>query len=442
MSSDELQRRLASLPPDKRRLLELRLKREGLSPEGGRRKPEGSPEADPGGALQLPSELAQPDPSAPPAPMEMSLFFFSADGSGGARPGRYQLLLDSARFADRHGFTAVWTPERHFQDFGGLYPNPSLLASALASITERIEIRAGSVVLPLHDPVRLAEEWAVVDNLSGGRAAIACAAGWHPDDFILRPQDYEDRKEVLVRHLEDLRTLWRGDAIERRNGAGETIEVRTLPRPVREELPVWTTSSGNTRTWEQAGELDTHLLSSLGSQPFPDLEEKIRRYRAAREDALGEDGGGGAGGEGKVTLMLHTYLDESLAAAQEATREPLGDYLRSHLQQRDSFLTVEGIDETDLEALIPLAFEHYTRAASLIGTAESVTPLINYLARLGVNEIACLVDFGLEPERVMASLERLAAVVRRHHPTAAEASGARVSDARASGARTPQEGIR
>src|SRR5215217_9633370 len=90
--------------------------------------------------------------------LDFSLFFFSSDGSTN-KPDKYNLLLDCARFADAAGFRAIWTPERHFQEFGGLYPNPSVLAAALAMITKRIQIRAGSVVLPLHNPVRVAEEW-------------------------------------------------------------------------------------------------------------------------------------------------------------------------------------------------------------------------------------------------------------------------------------------
>ena len=74
-----------------------------------------------------------------------SLFYFAsaeADSANG-----YQLLLDGARFADEHGFEAVWTPERHFHAFGGIYPNPSVTSAAVAAITQHVAIRAGSVVL-------------------------------------------------------------------------------------------------------------------------------------------------------------------------------------------------------------------------------------------------------------------------------------------------------
>jgi len=87
------------------------------------------------------------------------------------------MLLESAKFAVDNGFAAVWTPERHFQRFGGLYGSPSVTAAALSVVTKRIAIRAGSVVLPLQNPLRVAEEWAMIDNLSNGRVAIAAASG-------------------------------------------------------------------------------------------------------------------------------------------------------------------------------------------------------------------------------------------------------------------------
>src|SRR5712692_5155882 len=76
-------------------------------------------------------------------PMAFSLLFFSGNGDL-AREGKYRLLLESARFADERGFSAIWTPERHFQAFGALFPNPSVLGAAIAAVSKRIAIRAGS----------------------------------------------------------------------------------------------------------------------------------------------------------------------------------------------------------------------------------------------------------------------------------------------------------
>src|SRR6185369_10108194 len=147
---EDVTKRMATLTPEQRRLLELRMKEQGISAQavqparstaGGAEKGEGfDDKEDPDGWKKRPASRG----------MHFSLYFFSDDGSN-LSDDKYRLLLESARFADARGFRAVWTPERHFQDFGGLYPNPSVLGAALATITEKIQLRAGSIALPLHN---------------------------------------------------------------------------------------------------------------------------------------------------------------------------------------------------------------------------------------------------------------------------------------------------
>ena len=144
--------------------------------------------------------------------LDFSLFYFSADENEGGQD-KYRLLLEGAKYADKHGFAALWTPERHFHAFGGLYPNPAVAGAAVAAVTERIGIRAGSVVLPLHHPARVAEEWSVVDNISKGRVGISFASGWQPNDFALMPGNFADNKAVMLRNIEVVRKLWRGESV-------------------------------------------------------------------------------------------------------------------------------------------------------------------------------------------------------------------------------------
>src|SRR5215813_4801065 len=143
-------------------------------------------------------------------PLQFSVMFFaaSAEALGGEK---YRLVLDAARFADEHAFSSVWVPERHFATLGGLYPNPSVLHAALAMITQRVNLRAGSVVLPLHDALRVAEEWSLVDNLSKGRVGLSFASGWNPDDFVFFPDRYDQRSGELFRAIPVVQGLWRGD---------------------------------------------------------------------------------------------------------------------------------------------------------------------------------------------------------------------------------------
>src|SRR5262249_39073291 len=147
---------------------------------------------------------------------------------------KYQFVIDVARYADESGFAAIWLPERHFTAMGSLYPNPAVLHAALARETQRVRLRAGSVVLPLHDPIRVAEEWALVDNLSRGRVEISFAPGWNAEDFALRPEHYARRYEVMYQGIKVLDHLWAGQTIEVTDGASQKIRIRTYPTPLQQ----------------------------------------------------------------------------------------------------------------------------------------------------------------------------------------------------------------
>jgi natural product biosynthesis luciferase-like monooxygenase protein/FkbM family methyltransferase len=339
-------------------------------------------------------------------PIDFSLFYFASDERRKAGRDRYRLLLDGARIADRLGFAAVWTPERHFHAFGGLYPNPSVTGAAVAALTERIAIRAGSVVLPLHDPLRVAEEWSVVDNLSDGRVGISFASGWNAADFVFAPEDFARRKEVLREQIDTVRRLWRGEAVRRQGGAGE-VEVRILPRPVQPELPVWLTAAASLDTFRLAGAMGTYVLTHLLGQSARELEEKIAAYRQAWREA-GHDG---QEGEGQVALMLHTFVGDDPGRVREIVRGPFTEYLASSLDLMKVLAPgqdLQGFTDEDRRALLDRAFDRYFETSGLFGTPESCLARVDELRRIGVDEIACLIDFGIETEAVLASLDRLA----------------------------------
>ncbi|HEU5180258.1 MAG TPA: MupA/Atu3671 family FMN-dependent luciferase-like monooxygenase [Candidatus Polarisedimenticolia bacterium] len=406
--------RLAKLSEAQQRLLERRLREKGLETANTTR-------AGAGGIATRSPEDADPEAwrgRRPRRPLRFSLYFFSDDGSR-EEDAKYRLALESARFADRHGFEAVWTPERHFQPFGGLYPNPSVLSAALAAVTTKVGIRAGSVALPLHHPVRVAEEWSVVDNLSHGRAAVSFASGWHPDDFVLTPSPYEDRKEVMFRGIETIRRLWAGETLKVEGPQGRQVEVRTLPRPIQETLPIWVTTAGNPETWERAGSIGANVLAALVGYDFDDLAALIRRYRLARERE-GHDPA-----QGTVTLVVHTYVGTDDAAVRELVREPMTNYLKTYLKQFQKVSLEEGAaTERDSRDVARLAFEHFFEARTLLGTQNKCARVLDAVSAQGADEIACLIDFGLDPDTVLAALPRLAEL--REHYAPATADGARV----------------
>jgi natural product biosynthesis luciferase-like monooxygenase protein len=342
----------------------------------------------------------RPDSVRSPA-IDFSLFYFASDSR--ELPGnRYGLLLDGARYADAHGFAAVWTPERHFHPFGGIYPNPSVTGAAVAAVTEHVGVRAGSVVAPLHHPLRIAEEWSVVDNLSGGRAGVSFASGWHAADFALQPESYERRRQLVVERAEQVRSLWRGESVKVRDGTGSERDVRIHPAPVQPELPVWMTTTGNPESFRRAGAMGAGVLTHLLGQGIDDLADKIRAYRAA------------ANGGGHVVAMVHAYLDDDEDRTRELVRGPLSRYLRdslgllvgSRLDGRPG-LDPARLRADDVDFIVNRSFERYFDEGALLGTPDKARRVVQRLCDAGVDEVACLVDFGLPDDTVLSGLERL-----------------------------------
>jgi natural product biosynthesis luciferase-like monooxygenase protein len=358
---------------------------------------------------------AKPATRAP----QFGLFFWNvADEQDLGATDKYRLLLESARFADARGFNAVWTPERHFAAFGGLFPNPAVTSAALATITTKVALRAGSCVVPLHHPIRIAEEWAVVDNLSNGRVGISIAAGWATPDFALRPENHAEAKRVMFEAAEQVRRLWRGETLEFPGPQGP-VKVRTLPRPLQPELPIWVTTAGNPETFAEAGRMGAHLLTHLLGQSIDELAAKIVAYRRAWREA-------GHAGDGIVSLMLHTLVGETREAVEDAVRGPMKAYLKSAMalvkaaawqfptfkkmsaeqgQNLDAFFQSASPD--DMDELLEFAFQRYFRDSGLFGGEADAVAMARRVAAVDVDEIACLIDFGLDADTVLAHLPAL-----------------------------------
>jgi natural product biosynthesis luciferase-like monooxygenase protein len=365
------------------------------------------------GRLELPPSLVSDAPApiatplARPAPscagddqMAFSLTYFPTGNLDQAE--RFSLMLRTAQFADQRGFAALWIPERHFHPFGGSCPNPSVIAGAFAATTQQIRLRAGSVVLPLHNPVRVAEEWSVVDNLSRGRVDLAFASGWNANDFVLAPAAYADRRHVTLAGIETIQRLWRNGDVALTNGIGAEARIRIQPEPVQKDLAVWYTCTGGMESFILAGGNGFNVLTGLLFQSLEDLEAKIALYRQARE-RHGHDPR-----SGKVTLMLHTYVGDTMTEVRSLVREPLTRYLASSVELwGQEAERLRGLSAKEQAAMLDFAVDRYQQRSALIGTPQTCARFVERLQRIGVNEIACLIDFGLATQTVLAGLGRL-----------------------------------
>ncbi len=360
--------------------------------------------------------------------LEFSMMFFAAKEDNSSED-RYRLIMEAAHYADLMGFRSVWVPERHFTHMGSLYPNPSVLHAALARETKRVRLMAGSVVLPLHNPVRVAEEWAMVDNLSGGRVGMSLASGWNPDDFVLAPGKYDDRYNNLYGGIELLRRLWRGEPFEANGVPGRNRKLRIYPTPVQPELPLWITAARSPESFKKAGALGANLLTHLLDQDVDTLAEKIALYRGERA-ANGHDPDGG-----NVTVMCHSFLAADGDTVHRLAKKPFCEYLKASkplmtglAYSRGKDVDIDQLSEAELDDFAGFLYDRFGATRALLGTPERCLELTNALQTAGVNEVACLLDFGPTTDEVLQHLPYLNRLREAHQAQAPSPSSERTID--------------
>ncbi|MBS9533986.1 LLM class flavin-dependent oxidoreductase [Mycobacterium sp. M1] len=139
---------------------------------------------------------------------------------------RYRAALDMAAYADEHGVTAISCEEHHLAATGWL-PSPLLLAAAVAGRTRRTRISVNALLVPLYDPVRLAEDIAVLDNISGGRFSFVAGIGYRPEEYAAVGKDFRRRGKLMDDCLRVLLQAWGDEPFEHR---GQLIDVTPKPR--------------------------------------------------------------------------------------------------------------------------------------------------------------------------------------------------------------------
>jgi alkanesulfonate monooxygenase SsuD/methylene tetrahydromethanopterin reductase-like flavin-dependent oxidoreductase (luciferase family) len=151
--------------------------------------------------------------------------FRNPDFAGTTMAERYEAALDMAEWADRLGFVIIVLSEHHGSDDGYL-PSPLAMAAAMAARTKQARIRIAAVIAPFHDPLRLAEDIAVVDLLSNGRLDLVVANGYVPGEFAMFDCEVSDRVRRTTETVATLKQAWTGEPFEFR---GRTVQVRPTP---------------------------------------------------------------------------------------------------------------------------------------------------------------------------------------------------------------------
>jgi len=149
-----------------------------------------------------------------------------------AMSDRYQAMLEMATFADQHGFFMATFEEHHGTD-NGWSPTPMLNAAMVLARTTTLRASISALLLPLHDPIRVAEDLAVIDLASGGRLTTILGLGYRPDEYALHGKDWDGRGALMDESIETLLLAWTGEPFEYR---GHT--QRVTPAPISKPHPM------------------------------------------------------------------------------------------------------------------------------------------------------------------------------------------------------------
>jgi alkanesulfonate monooxygenase SsuD/methylene tetrahydromethanopterin reductase-like flavin-dependent oxidoreductase (luciferase family) len=308
-----------------------------------------------------------------------------------ATPDRARDVIGLAEAAESAGLSTLWIAEHHFQP-GGVCPAPPVLLAACGARTERLRLGVLVSVLPFHRPVELAEQYALLDRLLGGRLNLGVGSGYIPLELEGFGVDPATKRERFDADLATLLAALQGEEVrvDGRSSPLVRLNVRPLQQP---HPPVWVAV--------QRREAVAHVGRagrSIALVPYAtvaDLDElaaEIREYRAALP----------AGARGEVAVAVHLYAGDDPAPARAALQR----YLDSRLATQSAFYA----DKVRKDPRHASAAAIEASGFALFGPAATVVERLRAFERIGVDEILGIFDFGgLPADPVARSVRALGA---------------------------------
>ena len=204
------------------------------------------------------------------------------EGSRRTFAQEYRETVELVRLAEEHGFDSAWVSEHHGASDGYL---PSLLPmlAALAATTARIELGTGIVLTPFHDPIRLAEDAAVVDQLSNGRVILGLGIGWREEEFRMFGVPMSERLQRTVETIEILRRAWSGRRFSFQGRAFRYDRVRVTPPPARVGGPPIYLGGYAETAVRRAGRLGDGYITD--ADPIEDVLPAVELFESGAREA-------------------------------------------------------------------------------------------------------------------------------------------------------------
>jgi len=330
-----------------------------------------------------------------------------------ALPGRSQREAFEEAFAqidaaERWGLDVMWLAELHFDPQRSLLSAPLSIASAVAARTNRIKIGIAVQVLPLCHPLRIAEEGATVDQISGGRLIFGVGRSGLPRTYEDYGISYAESRDRFAEVLDIVEQAWSRPAVSYEGKYYSFRNITVAPKPLQQPLPPIRIAAASPDTYPQVGERGLPIFINARYGSFSEFVPEIKRYREAYMAA-------GHPGRGQVFLRVPTYVAETEAQARSEAEESLMHFYREQAGRlRDSLSragtrAIEGRAER-LKRIENLTYDEALTGQVLIGTPDIVTERLRMLQEeIGIEGILAELNCGglIPHERVMSALRLL-----------------------------------
>jgi alkanesulfonate monooxygenase SsuD/methylene tetrahydromethanopterin reductase-like flavin-dependent oxidoreductase (luciferase family) len=266
--------------------------------------------------------------------MKFGLFYEIPCAPNQSPAQRYEETLAQIELADELGFETAWLAELHFHRPLSIMSAPLLVAAALARRTRRIRLGIAVNVLPLHHPVRCAEETATLDVLSGGRMEFGAGRGalaMHFEGFNI-PQD--EAGERFLESLEVIKKAWTEENFSYQGKFFTIGEVSVVPKPVQQPHPPIRVASNSPETFQRMGQLGYPIFATPVIVPMEGIRQGIATYR----EGLIQHGHKLDGDGHELSFMLPVYVAPRAAAGRSVPEASIMHYYRvlADLEQHPS----------------------------------------------------------------------------------------------------------
>lgn len=305
---------------------------------------------------------------------------------------RIQQVIDQAVFAESLGFDGYGVGERHGAPF--LSSSPAILLTAIAAKTSKIRLLPTVSVLSILDPVRVAEDYATLDHLSGGRLEMMIGKGNDPRHYPLFGIKEEEQWASLAERYDLMKRLWTEENVSWEGTYRPPLfNVTTEPRPFQKQIPIWHGSASSPHSTELAAKNGEPIFSSNAFHPMGKYKELIDHYRE-RLEYYGYDSNKAIVGAGAGSLYLANTTEEAIKRFRPYYNTQMNSDAAKHNQS--PFKNLE---------------DHIQHGSALIGSVDLVIEkILKYHQAFG-HQVQAIGVGGLSNEEQNEQLERFATEV-------------------------------